>query len=191
MRNRGVAVLMTMLLLLCGCSRNKGEGDLQKAIDFRAALLSAPSCSYLAQVTADYGDVSYEFTMQCNGDDETTEITVTAPESISGITAEISGEDGTVTFQGMALDFGAMADGSVTPIAAPSVLERCWRSAYIASAGKEDDSLRVQYEYGDEARQLVADTWFSQEKNIPIYAEICYNENCILKITISDFQMQG
>lgn len=191
MRHTEIAVLMTLLLPLCACSGAGGEETLQKAIDFRADVLNAPSCAYTAEVNADYGDVVYEFTMDCSlNADGTTAVTVTAPDTIAGITAEISGGDGTVTFADMALDFGTMAEGNITPVAAPAVIGECWRSAYIASAGEEDGNYRVRYEYDYEDEQLLVDTWFSPEKNIPIYSEICYNEACVLKITISDFQIQ-
>lgn len=192
MRHAGIAVLTTMLLLLCACSGSGKDGDLQSAIDFRADYLGAASCSYTAEVTADYGETIYAFTMDCiSKPDGTTELTVTEPESIAGITAQVTGDNGEITFDGMSLDFGTLAEGNVIPVAAPAVTADCWREAYIASAGREDGKYRVSYERGYEHETLQVDTWFSTEKNIPIYAEICYNDICVLKVTITGFQFRS
>lgn len=189
MRKTGFVVLF--LLLLCGCSSRQDVEPLQSAIDFRAELLNAASCSFSAQVTADYGDRVYEFSMDCVCTGDTTEITVTQPDTISGITAQIANDTGAITFDGMSLDFGTLAEGNIVPLAVPAVAADSWKNAYIASAGKEDDACRVHYERGYEDGQLLVDTWFSAEKNVPIYAEVCYNDSCILQMKLSDFQKES
>lgn len=190
MRKTGFFVFL-LAALLCGCGSRQNIEPLQSAIDFRAELLNAASCSFSAQVTADYGDLVYEFSMDCASAGNTTEITVTQPDTISGITAQIANDTGTVTFDGMSLDFGTLAEGNIVPLAVPAVVTDSWKSAYIASAGVEDDAYRVRYERGYEDVQLLVDTWFSMEKNIPIYAEVCYNDSCILQMKLSDFQKES
>ena len=64
MRRTLAAVLMTALCLLTACG-SKETDELQAAMDFRAALLQAEGCTFTAAVTADYGDRSYEFTLDC------------------------------------------------------------------------------------------------------------------------------
>ena len=59
------AGLLLALLLLGGC---KGpEGELDRAMALRAKLL-ASSVSFDAGITADYGDVVYEFSVDCRAD---------------------------------------------------------------------------------------------------------------------------
>ena len=52
----------------------------------------------------------------------------------------------------------------------------CWGSAgqgeYIDSTGTEDGLLRTTYRMGYEEKELVVDTWFSQEPLTPVRAEI-------------------
>ncbi len=160
---------------------------MQPALDFRAALLNASECSFSAKVTADYGDRIYEFSMdsRCSGD--ATQITVTQPDSISGITAQVANDTGAITFDGMSLDFGLLADGNLVPLAAPAVAVDCWETGYIASAGEEDGNYRVHYERGYEDEQILVDTWFS--KDVPIYVEISDQERCVLQLELLDFHM--
>ena len=94
-------------------------------------------------------------------------------------------------FDGMALDFGTMADGTVSPVSAPIRLCQCWAQEYISAAGMEEENLRVTYEQGYDSETLTADTWFSPENGVPIFAQICYNDQIILKMTLTDFSMNS
>lgn len=187
MRHTLAWILTLALLMLPGCASE--EKTLEPAICFRADLLNAGGCSFTAQVSADYDDLVYELTMTCTSDDQVTRITVTDPSSISGITADIANATGTVTFDGMALDFGVLADGRLAPLAAPGIAVESWISAYIASAGEEDDSYRVCYENGYEDEKIIIDTWFTPEGKIPCYAELRTDSRCLVKLTITDFQL--
>lgn len=187
MRRCLIAIFLVTILLLSACAKDGQKDALQPAMDFRAKLLNAGGACFTAEVTADYGEEVYTFTLDCRYlTDGKTEITVTAPDTLSGIRAQIENDTGRLTFFDTELTFGTLADGNITPLSAPAVLGRVWQSAYIAASGKEDQTLRVSYEDGYGEDQLLADTWFSQ-KGIPIYSELCYNETCVLKLTISDF----
>lgn len=187
MRRCLIAILVSSLVFLSACAKSGQNDELQSAMDFRAKLLNSGGAAFVADVTADYGDEVYSFTLDCvYSADGMTEITVTAPDTLSGIRAQIENDTGKLSFGDTELSFGTLANGLVTPLSAPAVLGRCWQNAYISCAGKEEKNLRVSYSDGYEANQLLADTWFSA-KMIPIYAELCYNDTCILKLTISDF----
>ena len=60
------AWLLLVILLLTGCSGKREELD--RAMGLRAKLL-ASGCSFRAEVTADYGDQLYTFTMDCRGEE--------------------------------------------------------------------------------------------------------------------------
>ena len=191
MRRTLAAVLMTALCLLTACG-SKETDELQAAMDFRAALLQAEGCPFTAAVTADYGDRSYEFTLDCVcRTDGTATVTVCAPQTIAGISASVQQAGAQLEFDGMALDFGTMADGTVSPVSAPIRLCQCWAQEYISAAGMEEENLRVTYEQGYDSETLTADTWFSPENGVPIFAQICYNDQIILKMTLTDFSMNS
>lgn len=183
MRRFSAAILL-LLFLLSGCTPQ--ETALSPAIEFRAAL--ANGCRFHAQVSADFGETVASFAMDCETDsDGVLRLTVTEPETLSGITATVKNGGGTITYDGMVLEFGLLANGNVIPAAAPAIAADCWSRAYIASAGQEDALYRVTYEKDFDEKRLVTDTWF--ENGVPICAEVCYNGQRILKILISSFTL--
>ena len=178
--------MMLLLLLFCGCKST--ENNLQEAIDFRASLVQAGGCSFRAEITADFDDYVELFTVDCECDaDGTTRLTIDSPENLQGITATVTDRGGTITFHGLSVDFGLLADGNVIPAAAPAIAVVCWSSEYIASAGTEEDLYRVTYEKDFEQKRIRVDTCL--KNGLPIYSEICYNNQNILKIMISEFHL--
>jgi len=167
-------------IFLTACSKE----DFSPAIDFRAELVQK-GCSFTADVEADFGLTVQSFTLQCRTQEESMHFEVLAPESLSGITATVSADGGTVTYDGMAMDFGLLANGNVIPAAAPAIIADCWKNAYISAVGTDGEYYTVTYERDHEQKKLVVQTWF--EKGLPISAEICYNQMRVIKITFRDF----
>ena len=182
---RRIAAAVFLCLLLCGCA--KTENAVHQAVEFRAALVQAGGCRYKAEICADFGGTVENFAVRCDSmADGTTELTIEKPESLSGITATVTDKGGKITYDGMAVDFGLLADGSLAPAAAPSLLISCWSSEYITCGGNEDGRYRASYEKGFDEAVLKIDTWF--ENHLPIYAEVCYNNTGILRLTITEFE---
>lgn len=186
MRRKPTAVLMILLCLLTACS-SKENTDLQAPMDFRTQLLQTGACTFSADMTADYGESIQQFSVRCECQtDGTSNIEVIAPETIAGIAAQISDDGSTLNFEDMAVSFAPLAKGNVAPVSAPVLLVTAWTQAYISTAGREGELRRITYENGFDERQLTVDCWFD-EKNVPICAEICYNNETVLKIEITDF----
>lgn len=180
--------MMTVLLLLCGCKST--ESYLEDAIEFRSSLVQAGGCSFRAEITADFTDYVEMFTVDCDCDaDGTTRLTIVSPENLQGITATVTDRGGKITFEGMAVDFGLLADGNLIPAAAPAIAVTCWSSEYIASAGTVDTLYRVTYEKDFQQKRVDVDTCF--KNGLPISSEICYNNQNMLKFTITEFKLNG
>ncbi len=178
--------LFIVFAFLWGCS---GEGQLNKAIALRQRLLAGNGCSFIAEITADYGDVLYQFSMDCRADKQgNLAFTVTVPESISGITGTVSETGGHLTFDGTALAFATIADGQVTPVTAPWLFLKTLRSGYIASCaeGKDTTYLQIDDSYADNALHL--DIWLD-ENTAPIRAEILWEGRRILSIEVREFSI--
>ncbi len=177
-----------LMMVLSGC---QGQGEpTQKAIDFRTALLRAGGCSYTAVIDADFGERVYTFSVACVFQtDGTAELEVLQPQEIAGIKAHMDGQSAALEFQDVALDFGVMANGEVSPMEACHLLGQCWTAAYISCAGSDGELERVTYLDGYEEEELTVDTWLD-EAGLPVYAEIIHEGTRCLTLQISDFQFE-
>lgn len=179
-------VALLTLVLLCGCSGN--DEELERAMGLRAQLLGHP-CSFDAEITADYGDQIYTFSVYCEGDTQgNLGFQVKSPETIAGIQGVISGGEGKLTFDDSALEFPLLADGQVSPVSAPWLLLKTLQGGYLTAAGMEEELLRltINDSYEDDALQL--DIWLDGE-DLPIRAEILYDGRRILTLSVSNFQI--
>lgn len=185
---RGCAVLMMCLCLLLGGCGGRSQG-VSPAIAFRASLVQAGGCSFRAELTADYGDYVVPFALDCETEvNGQTHFTVAAPETLAGITAAVDETGGTVTYDGLMMDFGLLANGRLAPAAGPGrrgILLVLRLSRRGRGGGRR---FRATYEKDYEEKMLKVDTWF--ENGIPIYAEVCYNGQRILNLTISEFSLK-
>ena len=175
---------MIIAIVLCIFCTACSKEEISPAVDFRAELVQK-DCHFIADIEADFGQTVQNFTLQCKTQEEELRFEVLEPESLSGITATVSDSGGTVTYDGMAMDFGLLANGNVIPAAAPAIIADCWKGAYISAVGREDDFYTVTYERDHDEKKLAVQTWF--EKGLPISAEICYNQERVIKITIREF----
>ena len=176
---------MLVLYFLTGCSGASKE--IERGMALRSKLLKAASCTFDAEITADYGDKLYQFSMACQGDAQgNVTFTVTAPESIAGITGRIAHGEGRLTFDDAALQFDLMADGQVTPVSAPWILLKTLRSGCLTAAGVEGDLLRLTIDdsYDDDA--LYLDIWLDPG-DVPVRGEILYDGRRILSLSVTNF----
>ena len=180
-------IFLVTILLLCGCSRGNDQFD--RAMSLRTGLLNANGCSFVAQVTADFTDKTYTFTMRCQSDQEgNIQFEVLEPSYISGITGSIRYDGGKLTFDDTALAFELQADGLMSPVSAPWVLVRALRGGYVRSCGREDGLLRLTVDDSYEEDALMLDIWVGEE-NAPVQADIYENNRRILTLVISDYQL--
>lgn len=186
MKKMGALVLA--MFLLAGCSNAKNY--INRALELRSRLHRSEGCSFTAGITADYGDQLYQFTLSCQGDSQgNLAFTVMEPETIAGITGNISNRGGELTFDDSVLEFPLMADGLLTPISAPWLLLKTLRGGYLTSAGMEGELLRLAVDDSYEEDALHLDIWLDGEDR-PVQADICYDERRILSLTIEDFQIR-
>ena len=179
-----MAGLLCVMLLISGCMGN--NKDLDRMMELRASLL-AGSCTFKAEITADYGDKIHNFAIDCKSDSKgNVGFSVTAPESISGIAGRMESEGGKLTFEDTALSFPLLADGQVTPVSAPYLLIKTLRGGYVRSVGEDGEFLRVTVDDSYEENALQLDIWLDSE-NLPIRAEILYDGRRILSMNIVDF----
>lgn len=183
-----IAAVFLSLVLLTGCTGKRDELD--RAMKLRANLLGCLGCSFDVTVTADYGDSYYTFVMNCqaNGRGDL-QFTVLQPESIAGITGEISSGEGKLTFDDVALHFPLLADDQVTPVSGPWILMKTLLGGYLTAANEEDDLLHLTIHDSYEEDALQMEIWLDGEDE-PVNAEILYDGRRIVTMTVENFTMR-
>lgn len=162
------------------------QTGLDRAMTLRAAMIAAP-VSFDANITADYGEKSYTFSMKCTCDTKgDLKFEVTEPQSIHGITGIISGNGGKLTFDDTALAFELMADDQLSPVSAPWVLMKTLRGGYLTSCTQEGDYLRVAIDDSYEEDALHLDIWLDSDDH-PKQAEIFWKGRRLLTVSVENF----
>ena len=180
-------IFLLLLCFLTGCS--EGEKDLNRAMALRADLLGCVECSFDVTITADYGDEIHTFGMRCTGDHQgDLTFTVTAPDTIAGITGRFEGEKGLLTFDDFALEFPRLTDDQITPVSAPWILLNTLQGGYLTSCGADGDYLMVTINDSYEDDALTLDIWLNSE-NRPVRAEILYENRRIVTMDIENFSI--
>lgn len=181
------AFVLLVVFVLTGCTQENRE--LERALSFRDKLLSGKGCIFSLNLTADYGDELYEFSMDCRGDElGNVEFSVTAPESIAGIAGNLSESGGKLTFDDTALHFDLMAEERLSPVSAPWLLVKTLRSGCITSAGAQEEGTLVSIDDSYDEDALRLDIWLNAD-NLPIRAEVLHEGMRILTMTVRDFQI--
>ena len=190
MRRIWIAVLMTLLLLLCACG-SRGNDGLQAAMDLRSSLLENDGCGFTAQLRADVGGRMYDFVLDCDVKaDGSAALTVQSPETLEGVTAALKGRGGSLSFDGVSFDLGLFPGSELAPLEIPVVTVDGWLNAYIASAGGDEGRTQVTYEgtYGNTAYTL--DTWLDAAGR-PTQAELALNGKVVAVMRLDGFALNG
>ena len=180
--------VLTALLFLAGCSGETSQLD--RAMSLREKLLHCAGCNFTAEVTADFGDKTYSFTLECQGQtDGSLNFSVVKPDTISGISGVLSAGGGKITFEeDRAVAFPMLAEGEVTPVSAPWLVYNTLRSGYIAACGMEGELLRLTLNDSYEEEALQVDVWLD-DLNRPETAEILWRGRRILTVHVTNFQI--
>ena len=158
-------------------------------MELRSRLLQASQCSFEATVTADFGSGIYTFTLDCQTDSDGNQtFTVLKPETIAGISGQLSGAGGMLTFGDTALCFKLLADGQLSPVSAPWILIKTLRSGYLTSACRENDQIRLSLDDSYEEDPLRLDIWLTENME-PESADILYDCKRILSLSIENFEI--
>ncbi len=179
-----VAVALLIAFLLCGC-KQAGK-PLDNAISLRNKILESNGCSFMATVTADYGEKLYVFSMDCTCDKEGNLIfSVTKPDSIAGITGKISALGGALTFDDKVLAFQTIADGQITPVTAPWLFIKTLRSGYMNGCTEDREGywISVDDSYHEDALRLN----IFVENNSPVSSEVFWEGRRVISIAVEHF----
>lgn len=173
------------IFLFSGCGVSSGELDI--AVSLRQRLNQSKGFSFECQITADYADALYEFTLSCSCDPlGEMRFQVISPETICGISGQVDQRGGELTFDDQLLAFPLLADGYLSPVSAPWLMLKALRGGYIASAGTDSSGyfVTINDTYAEETMQV--DIWLDKEQN-PYYCQILWQGRRLLSIAVSNF----
>ena len=142
-----------------------------------------------AEISADFGDTVCRFTLSCvytpgNG----TQMTITAPETLAGLTATASKEGAKLVFDGAEAAFGTLEGLGLSRMTAPELLAEAWETGYIQYTGLEERFLHVTYLCGYDEDEYRADTWF--QSGAPVRAELSCDGYMAVQIDVTDFNLR-
>ncbi len=152
MQQRLFAALMIFPILLAACG---ASGDESKVTDFCEALQNQTvSCE--AEILSRVGGESETFTLACAESEQGSELTLLAPETLSGVTAHV-GADASLSFDGLVIP--VPAEG-LSPLTAVPVLLDALRCGHLDLVWREGDALTAQFIQTDD---LAVRVYFSPD----------------------------
>ena len=188
MHRKLAGLLLALGVMLCACSAEKQADGTQQALEFRQKML-AGDCSFQAEITADFDTYAAQFALSCrHRGGEGTDMTITAPETLSGLCAQVDRSGAKIVFADTQASFGPLRGQKVSPMAAPQQMAQAWETGYIAAAGMEDGALRVTYLCGYDEDEVTVDTWFMD--GAPIRAEISCDGELTIAMQVTDFTIR-
>ncbi len=184
MKKRILLPLLCAALLLSGCGEKTSNGaEIQRQYGLIA------TAQMEAEVTFHNRGEERCFTLLCDYTPEKSTVTVTAPETVAGITATVTGEEMTLQYDGESFSVGDV--GAVNPVAALPQLLRALAEGYLLEEGRESIEyipcyrLVLDTDFG--AAAAVCTVWIDQETLLPRYAEFAVDGETVLDVNMLSF----
>ena len=174
--------MIALCLTSCG---GPTAGEVSEEI--QAHWSTVDSLSLTAELTADYGDRLYPFTLRYEGSADSGTITILAPESVSGVTAHVSDGGATLSYDGAQVYTGALTQEGLSPMDAIPAILTAWHQSFVTEAVYETldgtQCCTLLYRITDEVSLR---TWFDAETYIPLEAEIISGGFTVIHCRFSD-----
>lgn len=192
------AQMITLCLLLTACGGERaGRGEEELALDIRAEYLGMTACTATVDITADYGQRVYEFTLELNHQKEgETVLTVTAPEDIAGVTARIAGDKAILEYDGVSLETGALDATGLSPVSAVPALLTYVKTGFIAEVNQEElgETACLRVNCRDPELQPGTGTegtlWFDLDTHALVQGEIAVDGARVILCQFTQFTME-
>lgn len=198
-RLRMCVLMMTLLLLLSACGgagEAKGSPAEELALAVRGELLDMTACTAVMEVTADYGQRVYEYTVQVSYEAEgETVLTLTAPAELAGITARIRGRETALEYDGVRWETGALDDSGMSPVDAVPALLTYARKGFMAECGMETvdetELLRVvcRDPEGTAGAGRECSLWFDSETHALVRGELSQDGVTVIQCRFTEFAL--
>lgn len=192
-RSRVICVLMiTLLLTACG-PVGEEHGPLEQALALRGEYLASEGCTAEMEVTADYGQRVYTYTVAVTVSDGRTTLRVAAPEEVAGFTAHLDGAQGSMEYDGAVLETGELSADGLTPLSAVPALLEAARSGFIGGCTREmlgeRTALRVQCHdpAAEPGTGRETTLWFDADSHVLLRGEISLDGRRVITCEFLEF----
>lgn len=178
-------LLLCLLLALSGCGKAERSHTVQENY---AAVKTA---ELTAEITCHLPAESRVFQVSCAyGGDGDSEITVTAPEELSGLQAKVHGNDLSLSYDDLVLPAG-----TPSAVSAANCLPWLMRAAaegYVLEESRETlgqtPCLRIAFDTtGKDGAKVLCTIWFDQDTLAPVYGEFSVEDQLRLTVRIIQF----
>ncbi len=194
MRKLLLCVPMISLLLLTGCAGGRGGNKAEEeALTLRTTYLEAEGFTGKAELTADYGQRVCQYQVDVEAGQEETSLTITAPDTVAGITARAVKGDTFLDYEDLVLETGPLDPDGLSPMAAvPALLEAVQSGYMTACSFPEDGVLRV--DCGDPDREpdmgRTVSMWFDRSSGAMLKGEIAVDGVLAVSCLWSEFTIR-
>lgn len=190
---KGVLMTLSLALLLTGCGLGESKTEDQAAA-VRETYSRLTAFQAQAQVTADYGDRAYQYTVQCQGNAQSGSLTVTQPESIAGAGTRWEDGETCLDYEELTLETGQLSPDGLSPAdALPVILQTCTDGVLLESGrtdwGEGEQSLYLLLQ-NPNAQQSTIALWVDPETHALRQAEVLWEEQMVIQFAFTDFTLE-
>ena len=185
---------LLLCLCVCGCVGEQGDNDL--TLQLRADFLSRTGCAGTMDLTADYGQRVYEYTVDFSETEEDgLSMVITAPEEVAGITARITDGQTALEYDGLQLETGPLNSDGLSPMDALSAFFTAMESGYMAETGSEmlgeTEVLRISCRDPelDPGQGLETVLWFDKAQKTLLRGEVRSDGSTVIQCEFSAFNL--
>ncbi len=186
--------MILLLALLCACGGGNEDNDL--VLSLREDFQNMDAWSGEMELTADYGQRVYAYSVSFTGDrEEGTTLTITAPEEAAGITAVAKEGQTWLDYDGVRLETGPLDPQGLSPMDALPALLTELETGTVAEVGTETDgdlsllrlTLRDPEVTPGTGRETVF--WFDKAQKTLLRAELRNDGATVVSCVFSSFTM--
>ena len=194
---KALSCVLMMTLLLCACTGERDDSPEQLAAAIRGEYLSLAAWQAEADVSVSYGDAVFRFSLSAAGEkDGETVLTVTAPDTVAGITARIRNGETLLEYDGAGLSLGLLDDSGLTPVSALPAVLLSLTEGYMARCAwqGEGESRVLLIQCRDprvqEGKGTGFDLYLDPSTHALLRAEVSTDGVLVLTVRFNEFTME-
>ncbi len=186
------AQMISLFLLLCACGSGNGKTE-ELALETRTRMINMKTCSFTADLTADYGNRTYEFTVTVSYQkDGESILTITRPDNLAGISVTYTKDGTDLEYDGARLETGSLSSWGLSPMTALPDLLAAAQTETISECGIETldgmEALQVTCREEREGEALEQKLWFDLASGAPLRGEISVDGYTVITCVFTEFR---